>query len=80
MAAKKHRARVAVSNSFPPGEIRLLRYILTKLPSIRGMEVIVRNDCYSSLARKILRMDEAANRRVEDRKSEDRLAQVVEDT
>ena len=80
MASSTHRPRVAASNSFTPGEIKLLLFILKALPLIPGMSVIVRNVDFSPLARKIQRMSDKVKRVERQREVEGRLAQAVEGT
>ncbi|MCZ6868024.1 MAG: hypothetical protein O7G84_00810 [Gammaproteobacteria bacterium] len=80
MAISKHRPRVAASNSFTPGQIKLMGHILKALPSVNGMDVIVRHKDYAPLTRKIQQMSERVRRVERAREVEDRLAQVVEGT
>ncbi len=75
----KHKPRIAASNSFTPGEIRLLRHILMKLPTMPGQRVIVRNDDYASLCRKAQRMAAKVKRVEQARLLEERAAQLAEE-
>lgn len=71
----KHRPRVAASNSFTPGELKLLLHIIRKLPLLREFWEVVRNPHYGSLTRKILKMVGTVKRAQRERQVEDRLAE-----
>jgi len=74
---KKLRRRVAASNSFTPGEVKLLVHIFRMLPLHREFWTVVRSEHFPSLARKILKMASKVKREERARQVEDRLAEVV---
>ena len=75
----KHRPRIAASNSYTPGEIKLWRHILKKLPTMPGQRVIVRHPEYASLCRKAQNMEAKVEEMERARALEDRAAELAED-